>query len=215
MKRPDRRTVRHAGRVAGAVTALAVAVFFLYRIDVQADRVDVLAEALAAEQQAAEDRGETPVAPDPSDLIDDPTYSPGPRGEAGPPPTDQQVRDAIETYFAEHPIEDGKDATPEQIAAAVAQYLVENPPERGAAGPPPTSEQVAAAVANYLEANPPPAGPTGEPGRAPTAEEIAAAVEAYIAEHPIDWCPSGTEPQEHEVLTVDAGTVTAVLCVKT
>lgn len=206
MKRPDRKAV---AQWAGIVVALTIAGYVMYSVDVQADRVDVLAEALGDEQSAAEGRGDEPVAPEPSDLIDDPTYD-GPSDEAAPP-SDEQVRTAIADYFDKHPV-DG--ASPEEIAAAVAEYLVSNPPERGAAGPPPTAEQVAAAVAEYLEANPPTPGPPGEKGRPPTAEEIAAAVEAYIADHPIDWCPAGTEPQEHEVLTTTGGTVTAVLCVK-
>lgn len=204
--------------IAGMIVVSVVVGYVMYDVEKTKDQVDAISAALADEQQAAEDRGDEPVAPAPSELMDDPTYSPESGGQTGPPPSDEQVRSAIAEYFAEHPIEDGKDATPEQIAAAVAEYLVKNPPERGATGPPPTAEQVAAAVQEYLTANPPPSGPKGDQGdagRAPTAEEIAAAVEAYIAEHPIDWCPGGSEPQEHEVLTVDSGTVTAVICVKT
>lgn len=200
--------------IAGMLVIAVAVGWVMYDVQKTKDQVAAGMAALEDEQQAAEDRGESPVAPAPSELMDDPTYSPEPQDESGPPPSDEQVRSAIAAYFDEHPIEDGKDATPEQIAEAVAEYLVQNPPKQGATGPPPTAEQVAAAVAEYLEANPPPPGPPGEAGRPPTAEEIADAVEAYIAEHPIDWCPGGSEPQEHEVLTVDSGTVTAVLCVK-
>ncbi|CAM3460717.1 hypothetical protein STSO111631_20170 [Stackebrandtia soli] len=58
---------------------LAVAV---YAVGLLSSRVDALASALAAEQAATEDRGETPVAPAPDDLIADPEA--GPRGEQGP-----------------------------------------------------------------------------------------------------------------------------------
>lgn len=201
--------------IAGMLAVSVAVGWLMYEVQKTKDQVDAFTQALADEQQAAEDRGDEPVAPEPSELLDDPTYD-GPTATAAP--SDEQVREAIADYFDKHPIRDGEDASPEDIAAAVAEYIVANPPKRGEQGPPPSAEQVAAAVADYLEANPPPSGPSGEkgePGRAPTAEEIAAAVEAYIAEHPIKWCPDGTEPQEHEVLTTSGGPVAAVLCVKT
>jgi hypothetical protein len=52
----------------------------------QSEQIEALAAALTAEQEAAEERGETPVAPDPEDLIEDPglTGPQGPPGEPGP-----------------------------------------------------------------------------------------------------------------------------------
>lgn len=55
----------------------------IYGYGLLSARLDSALSALGDEQQAAEARGETPVAPKPSELMDDPTYSPGPRGEDG------------------------------------------------------------------------------------------------------------------------------------
>jgi hypothetical protein len=141
----------------------------------------------------------------------------GPAGPAGPPPSDEQVYTAVSVYFAAHPIAPGRAPTPEEIAVAVINYLAAHPPAPGERGPGPTAEQVAGAVRDYLTANPPPAGPTGakgDPGPAPTAEQIAAAVEAYIQAHPLPACADGYEVQAHTVLTVDAGAVDSLICVK-
>lgn len=211
-----RRRLIEATWVAGIVALAVILGWLMYSVRVQQDRVDVLAAALEDEQLAAEDRGEKPVAPSPSDLIDEPTYD-GPDGEdqaEGKPPSDAQVLAAIEAYFADHPVKDGEDPSPAEIAAAVANYLIEHPPERGETGPPPSAEQVAEAVATYLTANPPPQGDKGEPGRPPSAEEIAAAVEAYLTDHPIPMCPADTTAEVRTVLTTD-GPVDAVICVKT
>lgn len=215
MKLLERRRLRTIVWIT-VMVVVAVAIGWLgYQSQRQADQLDVMAQALADEQQAAEDRGDEPVAPSPSDLLDDPTYD-GPDGDdqaEGEPPSDAQVLAAIEDYFREHPVKDGEDPSPAEIAAAVANYLIEHPPERGEPGPPPSAEQVAEAVAAYLTANPPPQGDKGEPGRSPTAEEIAAAVEEYIAEHPIPMCPADTAAEVRTVLTTD-GPVDAVICVK-
>jgi len=177
----------------------------------QSEQIDALAAALAAEQEAAEDRGETPVAPDPEDLLDDPEYSPEP-GPPGPGPSDTQVYAAVSSYFDAHPVEDGEDASPAAIAAAVGNYLTEHPPEQGDPGPPPSGQQVAAAVEAYLIANPPPAGPPGEDGEDATPEAIAAAVAAYIETHPLEYCPDGYSLVPHTVITTD-GPVDQIDCV--
>jgi hypothetical protein len=167
----------------------------------QSDQIDALAAALAAEQEAAENRGESPVAPDPEELIEDPAVEiPEAVG-----PSDEQVLEAVHAYFREHPVEDGKDASPADIVAAVVNYLSENPPEPG---PPPTAEQLLSAVATYLQANPPPAGPPGadgrdgedgEDGHTPTSAEIQAELAAYLEANPIKRCDDGWE---YTVLTV-------------
>jgi hypothetical protein len=167
----------------------------------QSEQIDALAAALAAEQEAAENRGESPVAPDPEELIEDPdTELPAPVG-----PSDDQVLEAVHAYFREHPVKDGEDASPAAIVAAVVNYLTENPPEPG---PPPTDEQLLAAVSTYFAANPLPSGPPGadgkdgadgEDGHTPTSEEIQAELAAYLEAHPIKRCDEGWE---YTVLTV-------------
>jgi type II secretory pathway pseudopilin PulG len=174
----------------------------------QSEQINALAGALAAEQEAAEDRGETPVAPGPSELLDDPQFEPepGPSGPAGPGPSDLQVYTAVAAYFTAHPVEDGEDASPAAIAAAVANYLTENPPAQGDPGPPPTGDQVAAAVEAYLIEHPPPAGPPGADGADATPEDIAAQVAAYLETHPLEYCPDGYSLVAHTVLTTEGPT---------
>jgi hypothetical protein len=175
------------------------------RNDRQSEQIDALAGALTAEQEAAEDRGETPVAPEPEELIDDPEAElPEPRG-----PSDEQVYAAVSAYFTAHPVQDGENASPAAIAAAVGNYLSENPPEQGDPGPPPDGQQVASAVEAYLTANPPPAGPPGadgEDGADATPEAIASEVAAYMETHPIEHCWPGYSLVAHTVLTTDGPT---------
>lgn len=212
-----RRWLDAAAIAVGVVVSLLLG-WVLYSIQVQHERVDVLAQALADEQAAAEDRGETPVAPPPDELIEDPDAEyPTPPG-----PTDEQVLAAVYSYFREYPVEDGEDASPAMIAAAVIRYLTEHPPEPGEPGPAPTEEQLLAAVASYLTANPIPAGPPGpagadgedgEDGHTPTAEEIQTELDAYLAAHPIEMCPTGTTAEAITVLTTSAPT-DIVACVQ-
>ncbi|HEY9415702.1 MAG TPA: hypothetical protein VIQ30_13145 [Pseudonocardia sp.] len=172
------------------------------RNDRQSEQIDALAGALTAEQEAAEDRGETPVAPEPEELIEDPhTELPEPRG-----PSDEQVYEAVSAYFTAHPVEDGEDASPAMIAAAVGNYLAEHPPEQGEPGPPPDAQQVASAVESYLIEHPPPAGPPGEDGEDATPEAIAAEVAAYMETHPLEYCPEGYSLVAHTVLTTEGPT---------
>lgn len=199
----------------GVVVSLLLG-WVLYSIQVQHERVDVLAQALADEQAAAEDRGETPVAPPPDELIEDPD------AEYPPPPgpTDEQVLAAVQDYFREHPVEDGKDASPAAIAVAVINYLTEHPPEPGEPGPAPTAEQISAAVADYLAANPPPSGPPGADGEDGkdaeplTSAEIQAELDAYLAAHPIEMCDPGWEAAVITVLTTGPPT-DITTCVRT
>lgn len=200
----------------GVVMSVLLA-WVIYSIQVQHQRVEVLAQALADEQSAAEANGLDPVAPEPDDLIDDPELPDPPAS-----PSDEQVQAAVEDYFAEHPVEDGENASPAQIAAAVIRYLTENPPAPGEPGPPPTDEQISNAVAAYLAANPPPAGPPGEDGtdgtngadgHTPTSEEIQAELDAYLAANPLPMCPSGTTAEARTLLVTDGPPVDAVVCV--
>lgn len=226
MKRPDRSSVRQWLVIIGV---LALISFVLYQVKMQEARVDSLHAALSAEQEAAEDRGETPVAPSPDELIEDPDAQ-GPPGPPGPPPTDEAVYAAVESYFLEHPVRDGETPSPAAIAAAVSNYLQEHPPERGEPGPPPSAQQVANAVQAYLEANPPPPGPPGrdgsdgtdgrdgkdgtdgEDGEDASPEQIAAAVEAYIEEHGLPNCPP-TAPAEPITVLTTGVPVEIIACV--
>lgn len=94
---------------------------------------------------------------DPADLRGEP-------GPQGPPPTDEQVLRAVETYLRANPPEPGRPPTMQEIADAVAIQLAVDPPERGERGPGPTPQQIADAVATFLLANPPPPGEDGEAG---------------------------------------------------
>jgi hypothetical protein len=185
------------------------------QIEHQGAQIDALAGALAAEQEAAEDRGESPVAPAPEELIEDPNAE-APEAVG---PTDEQVLDAVEDYFRQHPVEDGEDASPAMIAAAVINYLTEHPPAAGEPGPPPSDDQVSNAVATYLAANPPPAGAPGadgadgEDGHTPTSEEIQAELAAYLQAHPLPRCEPGETAEVHTVPTLDGPPVEAVFCV--
>lgn len=217
MKRPDRGSLV---QWAGVLAVLVLVGWTLLRVQLQGAQVEALSAALGDEQSAAEARGETPVAPSPDDLIEDPDYR-GPQGPPGPPPTDEAVYAAVESYFLEHPVEDGRTPSAAEVAAAVSAYLTENPPEPGEPGPPPSAEQVAAAVEAYLTANPPAPGEPGEdgedgaqgpPGPGPAPEDIAAAVQAYIEEHPLPMCPEGSSAEAITVLTSD-GATDVVTCV--
>jgi hypothetical protein len=199
-------------RVVIAVLALFLAAagfaWTAFESNRQGEQIDALAAALEEEQQAAEERGLTPVAPAPEELIEDPEAElPEPLG-----PTDGQVYEAVQAYFREHPVEDGEDASPAEIAAAVINYLTENPPEPGTPGPAPTADQIMSAVSSYLTANPPPPGSAGkdgqdgEDGHTPTSAEIQAELEAYFAANPIEMCDPGATAQALTVLTVGAPT---------
>lgn len=73
------------GYWAGTVVLAVLLAGVVYAIVQQEERIDALSTALDAEQAAAEERGETPVAPEPGDLIEDPGAYEGPQGPAGPP----------------------------------------------------------------------------------------------------------------------------------
>lgn len=226
MSKTTRRRMADWGWIAVGVLAAVLLAWTLTQVQTQADRIDALKEALEDEQSAAEARGETPVAPDPDELIEDPEYR-GPKGDPGPPPSDEQVYAAVEAYFEAHPVE-AEAPSPAAIAAAVSNWLSQHPPDQGERGPGPTAQQVAAAVQEYLTLNPPPAGPPGEDGKdgtdgkdgaegpqgpGPTPEEIAAEVEAYIEEHPLPICPAGSAAEPHTILTT-GGSIDAVVCVR-
>lgn len=103
---------------------------------------------------------------------------PGVPGEQGPPPSDEQVAQAVALYCRGGNCDgpSGKNATAADVAAAVLSYCNERgecrgevgaPGEPGPAGPPPTAEQVASAVSTYCSSRNGcrgPVGPQGEQG---------------------------------------------------
>jgi hypothetical protein len=222
-------------RVLISIAAILLAALAMGWTFVQDERqgaqIEALAEALEVEQQAAEDRGESPVAPDAEELLDDPDVEipAGPQGPPGPGPSDAQVYAAVAAYLADNPVT-AEGPSSAEIAAAVAEYLRDYPPG-------PTPEQVSAAVAEYLTANPPPAGadgadgsngadgapgpagpsgppgPQGDPGPGPSADQVAAAVEAFMTENPLpSRCPDGYEFTPATLLTLDGLPLETVVC---
>lgn len=233
VRRPVRR--RDLAFWAAVVVGAIALGFGIYQAGLWRAQKDALVTALTQQRQQAQDAGLTPVAPPPKKILDDPGVVAGPKGDqgepgpAGPGPTDAQVRAAIDAYFRQHPVANGRPPTPTEIAAAVVNYLTAHPPspgpvgpsgpagaegDRGDAGPGPTAEQVAAAVEDYLTEHPPPSGPAGPAGPGPTAEQIADAVEEYIDSHGgLPMCPTGTTAQAVTVLATD-GPKDIVACVK-
>lgn len=193
--------------VAGCIVAAVLMAWTLSQVQRQADQIDALAAALGDEQSAAVANGEDPVAPEAEELIEDPEYTPPPEPIR---PSDDQVQEAVEAYFREHPVQDGENASPPQIAAAVINYLTDHPPAPGQPGPAPTEEQLLNAVAVYLAANPPPPGPPGADGtdgadgrdaEPLTSERIQAELAAYLAAHPLETCDPGWTSTVLTVLT--------------
>jgi hypothetical protein len=85
LKTAARRVLRGAWRGRWLTPWLLLATLLavgIYAFGLQTARVDALAAALSDEQSAAEDRGESPVAPAPGDLLDDPEAQ-GPKGDTG------------------------------------------------------------------------------------------------------------------------------------
>lgn len=222
MARLRRADWRGVAIIAGAVVVGLAISWVLWAQQTQRQQIAGLSTALAAQRQQAQQSGQTPVAQPPDRVREHPERptvkpEPGPSGPQGPGPTDAQVRAAVDAYFAEHPVADGRAPTPAEIAAAVINYLKEHPPKQGERGPGPTPEQVASAVAEYLASNPPPSGPPGpqgergERGPGPTGEQIAAAVRDYLAANPLPTCPDGYEARAEQVLTA-TGPKDAVIC---
>lgn len=204
---------RRLGDIAVVLISLAFAVvlgFLVHQVGVMRQQITALSSAYGDSQTQIEDLGGDPSGPPAEELLEDPEYTPqpGPQGETGPGPSDDQVYAAVEAYFRLHPVEDGEDASPAMIAAAVINYLTEHPPAPGDPGPAPTADQILGAVGTYLAANPPasgpqgPAGADGEDGHTPTSEEIQAELAAYLEAHPIEMCDPGWESTVLTVLTV-------------
>ena len=157
------------GRWAWLVAAILVAVLLgsaIYEYGRTVAQREALADAVDLQREQALVSGQTPVVPPADEIRRDPQIIQGPPGEPGPPPSDEQVAEAVARYLQEHPPEPGRSPTFAEIRAAVADYLAESPPPAGEPGPGPTQEQVLAAVTTYLISNPIPAGEPGPAGPA-------------------------------------------------
>jgi len=157
------------GRWAWLVAAILVAVLLgsaIYEYGHTVAQREALADAVDLQREQALVSGQTPVVPPADEIRRDPQIIQGPPGEPGPPPSDEQVAEAVARFLQEHPPEPGRSPTFEEIRAAVADYLAESPPPAGEPGPGPTQEQVLAAVTTYLISNPVPAGEPGPAGPA-------------------------------------------------
>jgi hypothetical protein len=171
--------VRRWGVAALAVLVVAGGITFALIYVETATRGDDLAGAAT---QACTSGAVAP-SPDGAALCDQAaqvqqTPVPGPIGQTGPGPTDEQISRAVAAHFAANPPPAGRAPTTAEIAAVVAAYMTANPP---APGRPPTADEIAAAVSRYFTANP---VRDGEPGRPPTEGEIRAAVAAELAANP-------------------------------
>lgn len=190
--------------VQGALVLFAVAVLVMVGLYLRLNsttsflhgQVDALtsqqaAAARDAQQLAAQVRGlgATPV-------VSPPAAVPGPAGPQGPGPSQAEIDDAVNGYFAQHP----PGATPAMIAVQVASYLTTNPP---APGRPPTQAEIATATSDYLSSHVAQfqgqpgatgaAGPTGAPGQDATDAQVQSAVAAYCSTHNGCAGPAGAD----------------------
>lgn len=128
------------------------------------------------------------------------------KGDPGPGPTAAAVGDAVARYLEAHPIRvpaDGKAVTAEDVRAAVDSFMAEHPlPQLDAAVVTAAClEEVRAAAAAWLRKNPPP-GPAAEaihaavdayckanppPARGPTPDEVAPLFAKAFAEWALDF----------------------------
>ncbi|GAA2159443.1 hypothetical protein [Glycomyces lechevalierae] len=221
-KVPRRRVVV---AVAGIVLAALALVWTGFQTERQGAQIDALYEALTVEQQGVEDRGESPIAPPPEELIDDPDAEipagppgpPGPSGPPGPGVSEDDLDAAVARHFEKYPYQG--ELSPAELAAAFAALLTEHPDA--------VNDQIYAAISTYLTENPPPPGPPGadgqdgadgadgaqgEPGRPPTKDEIRTEVEAYIEENGLPICPPDAPAGPLTVVT-PGGPVDIIACI--
>lgn len=210
------------------VVFAALLTWTLIALKIQTARVDALSSGLNLEQDAARDRGDEPVAPDPSDLIEDPGQDTD-KGKDSASDTDVKklVKEAVADYLAGVDFNDDDEITEADIVATVSNYLVKHGikalDDKELAG------IVGDEVTRQLQAKgdltgpqgekgetgePGPQGETGPQGPGPTAEEIGQAVEAYIEAEGLPICPVGYEAQTRDVLTT-TGTADSIICVAT
>jgi hypothetical protein len=111
---------------------------------------------------------------------------PGPTGPQGPGPSQSQIDDAVNRYFAAHPLPAGQLPPVSEVASLVATYLAANPPAPGANA---TPQMVTDAVTNYCGSHNGCAGPAGQNA---TDSQVATEVANYCAAHDNCAGPQGT-----------------------
>lgn len=136
------------------VILLSTVLIILYLVS-QQRQINALASALSSEQDAARARGETPVAPDPSKLLDDPRFR-GAEGRAGRGVTGVEcVAGRWRIEYSDHTTDDDAGDCTGDRGPTGLPGSAGSPGADGAQGSPGTPG----------EAGPPgPSGPAGEDG---------------------------------------------------
>jgi hypothetical protein len=136
---------------------LVLTVLIIVYLVGQQRQIDTLAAALSAEQDAARARGETPVAPPPDDLLDDPRF----RGAQGPQGRGVALVECLagrwQITYSDREVRDAGDCTGDRGPRGVAGSpgLAGSPGADGGQGDPGSAG----------EPGPPgPSGPAGEDG---------------------------------------------------
>lgn len=221
-----KRLMADTATILGMVILAAGMCWMLVVIKVDKARVDALSAGLEQEQDAARNRGDEPVAPAPSDLIDDPGKTEKPKeGKTGPTDNDvaRMVKAAVADYLSGVDFDKDDRITEADIIATVSNYLSDHGIE--AFDDKKLAEMVGDEVTKQLQALGDLTGPKGDKGdkgekgdkgdagTAPTPEEIGKAVKAYIESQGLPVCPSGYKAQTLDVLTT-TGSVDSIICVR-
>lgn len=72
------------------------------------------------------------------------------------------VSDAVQAYFVQHPVRDGKTPSPEEILPVVREVYAAHPPSDGHT---PSNDELLVLIRQVYAANPPAAGKDGQPGK--------------------------------------------------
>lgn len=203
---------RRWGWLSGAVLMAVLLGWGSYYVGHLRAQNEALATALDQQRGQAIDAGQTPVVPPADEIREDPEVVevPGPQGEPGPGPTDEQIAAAVARWCAQFGCSRGP--TPAQVAAAVAQFCDANGECRGPAGddgepgrpgqpgadaPPITDEEIDAAVARWCGARDECRGPAGADG-APGEDGQDSQVPGPTGP-PGPTCPEGWHQAERQV----------------
>lgn len=227
-----RKRLTHWLLIAGMVLLATFMTATIVQLQIKVSQLTAMHNALQDEQQAARDRGEEPVAPEPDDLMDDPDGYDGAKTTGmSEAEVRDLVREAVRDYVKGIDTDDDDQVTESDIIAAVSNALAKRGVEIfGDRLAKLVGDEVAQQLAEIelprgeqgesgepgASGSPGPQGEQGEQGEAgrpPTPEEIGAAVEAFVAERGLPMCPDGYETQELDVLTT-SGTKDSILCVK-
>lgn len=164
------------------------------KLEESTERIDELGSAVATMQGQVDVLGGEPaIELDRDEVGPLPVEVTGPRGERGPPPSDEQVAAAVEQYCATNGCT-GPAPSPLEVAAAVASYCdargecvgpAGEQGQSGEQGPGPSDAQIASAVGSYCAAHGNCAGPAGADGQPGADGERG---------EPGPTCPDGTDP---------------------